>query len=75
MSPISAAEALFASPLQPSEYPDVPTVRIAIGRTLRRIGATGCVEVMAVEFGEHPEVAAPRMRWALDLASAASRSA
>jgi len=28
----------------------------------------GCAELMAAEFGEHPERAAERMRWACDAA-------
>lgn len=64
------AEALFVSPLQPSEKPDVQQVRTAIGASFRAFGgAAGCAAQCAAEFGEHPEVAVPRMRWALSLAS------
>jgi hypothetical protein len=30
-------------------------------------GASGCLAVCAVEYGEHPESAAQRMHWALSL--------
>ena len=56
-------EALFASPLQPSDKPTAETVSEAIGSTLRRLGAAGCTSHTAEEFGNHPEEAAERMRW------------
>ena len=31
---------------------------------MRRLGTRGCAGVMAQEFGDHPEAAAARMRWA-----------
>jgi len=59
------AEALFVSPLQPSAsvFPD--QVRRAVATTLRRLGARGCAVQMAGEFGDHPDIAAARMSWAL----------
>ncbi|MCW2502904.1 MAG: hypothetical protein JWO79_1188 [Actinomycetia bacterium] len=69
------AEALFVSPLQPSEEPDVRQVRTAIGASFRTFGgAAGCAAQCAAEFGEHPEVAVARMRWALALACDPSAS-
>jgi hypothetical protein len=63
------AEALFASDLQPSERPTAVQVAYAIDISLRtRGGAEGCAAVVAAEYGEHPETAALRMRWALALA-------
>jgi hypothetical protein len=59
------AEALFASTLQSSESPTADQVRRAVSSTLRRLGANGCVALLADEFGEHPDVAAARMTWAL----------
>jgi hypothetical protein len=32
--------------------------------TLRRLGVRGCAAQVAVEFGDHPDTAAPRMSWA-----------
>ena len=67
---VRRAEALFVSPLQPSEHPTAEKVRTAIGASFREYGgATGCAAQCAAEFGEHPEVAVPRMRWALTLAA------
>ena len=64
------AEALFVSPLQPSEHPTQAQVRAAIDASLRSYGGPlGCASWLAAEYGEHPEVAADRMRWALQLAS------
>ncbi|MFG3422978.1 hypothetical protein [Micromonospora sp. NPDC048063] len=59
------AEALFASALQPSRHPDRQQVRRAIAGELVRRRVAGCVAEVAYEFGEHPEEAAERMRWAL----------
>lgn len=67
---VRRAEALFVSALQPSEHPSATAVRSAIGASFREYGgAMGCAAQCAAEFGEHPEVAVPRMRWALTLAS------
>lgn len=64
------AEALFASDLQPSDRPTDAQVARAIHTSLVvRGGAAGCAAAMAAEYGEHPETAALRMRWALTLAS------
>lgn len=68
MTLTSRAEALFASSLQPSDLPDSRQADLVIGATLRTLGADGCIAVMAAEFGEHPESAAERMRWALAVA-------
>jgi hypothetical protein len=67
----SLAEALFVSTLQPSEQPAEQQIREAIVTSLRTYhGASGCAAKMAVEYGEHPEEAASRMRWALSLVAA-----
>ncbi|BCB77392.1 hypothetical protein GCM10022251_70650 [Phytohabitans flavus] len=57
-------EALFASDLQHSQHPDPTDVRAAVTRTISRLGQPACVARMAQEFGDHPEAAAARMRWA-----------
>ena len=59
------AEALFLSCLQSSESPGREQVRAAIADTLRRFGTRGCAAQVAGEFGDHPETAVCRMRWAL----------
>jgi len=59
------ADALFASTLQPSGSPSPDEVRRAIAAALRRLGVRGCAAHVAAEFGDHPEIAARRMSWAL----------
>jgi hypothetical protein len=66
----AVCEALFASPLQPSDTPTAETVAEAIGSTARRLSAAGCTSRVAEEFGNHPEEAADRMRWIRQLTSA-----
>jgi hypothetical protein len=70
MSVTVLAEALFASHLQPSEVPSLAQVSAAVGDCLRRLGVDGCATAVAREYGEHPETAVRRMRWALGLAAA-----
>ncbi|BFU44863.1 hypothetical protein [Krasilnikovia sp. MM14-A1004] len=66
MSLTDQAAALFASCLQPSEHPGNAGIAAAIRSSLlTNGGAPGCAAVVAVEYGEHPETAAARMRWAL----------
>ena len=57
-------EALFASDLQRSQQPSPESVREAVLAALDRLGAGGCAELVAQEFGEHPDCALGRMRWA-----------
>lgn len=57
-------EALFVSALQPSDSPTSPVVREEIRRTVRSLGSRGCAARVAQEFGDHPESAILRMRWA-----------
>lgn len=58
------SEALFASELQRSETPTAGQVRDAIRRAVRELGSRGCAARVAQEFGDHPEIAVARMRWA-----------
>jgi hypothetical protein len=60
-------EALFASPLQRSDQPTPADVRLAIMRTIRDLGNSGCAARVAQAFGDHPEIAVERMRWARQL--------
>jgi hypothetical protein len=62
---ILRAEALFTSTLQASERPSPDRVRRAVTTTLRRLGTGGCAAQLAAEFGDHPDLAAARMAWAL----------
>jgi len=57
-------EALFASALQRSDDLTGEAVSEAICRTVQRLGSGGCASRMAQEFGDHPEAASERMRWA-----------
>ena len=65
------ADAVFASALQVSQRPDATQVQRAVAVAVRRFGGRGCAERVAQEFGERPEVAAARMRWALQVAAEA----
>ena len=56
-------EALFVSDLQPSESPSAGTIEAAVTRMILEHGSDGCAAVVAVEFGDHPETAVPRMCW------------
>ena len=58
------ADALFASSLQRSDQPTVAQVHGAIAAALAAFGIRGCAAQVAQAYGEHPETAAPRMRWA-----------
>ena len=64
-------EALFAAALQRSDAPAAESVAAAISRAVRRFGTRGCASRMAQEFGDHPQAAAERMRWARQLAAGA----
>ena len=65
----AVCEALFASPLQPSDILTAEMVADAIGSTVRRLSTTGCTSRVAEEFGNHPEEASERMRWIRQLVS------
>jgi hypothetical protein len=69
-----AADALFVSALQCSQAPTTDQIQQAIDVAIRAFGRTGCAGQVAQEFGDHPETAAARMRWARELlAGLASR--
>lgn len=57
-------EALFASDLQRSQEPSPESIRAAVDAAVDRLGAGGCAELVAQEFGEHPDCAIGRMQWA-----------
>ena len=57
-------DALFASTLQRSDQPTAMQVKRAITAATCAFGDLGCAERVAQEYGEHPEAAARRMRWA-----------
>ena len=70
-SHVSDADALFASALQRSDAPSLGQIRQAIDAAIGAFGCVGCVERVAQEFGDHPETAAARMRWARSVADQA----
>jgi hypothetical protein len=57
-------EALFVSDVQRSQHPSRELIRAVVSATVGRLGETGCAELVAQEFGEHPDCAIGRMRWA-----------
>jgi len=65
------ADALFASVLQRCDQPSAGQVQQAIATAMCVFGPRGCAERVAQEFGDHPEVAVTRMRWARELAAEA----
>jgi hypothetical protein len=65
------ADALFASGLQRCDEHGAAQVRQAIAAAIRAFGRAGCAGRVAQEFGDHPETAVIRMRWARAVAGAA----
>ena len=59
-----ATDALFVSALQCSQAPTTDQVRQAVNAAVGAFGYSGCAGRVAQEFGDHPETAAARMRWA-----------
>lgn len=58
------ADALFASALQRSDEPSAGQIWQAIAAAIRAFGDLGCAARVAQAYGEHPETAVTRMRWA-----------
>lgn len=58
------AEALFASELQRSDEPSARQVEQAVAAAIGTFGELGCAARVAQAYGEHPETAVTRMRWA-----------
>jgi hypothetical protein len=57
-------EALFVSDVQSSQEPTPELIRHAVAEACSRLGERGCAALVAQEFGEHPDTAVDRMRWA-----------
>ncbi len=57
-------DALFVSDLQRSDEPSAGQIQEAVARAVREFGGRGCADRVAQEFGDHPEIAVARMRWA-----------
>jgi hypothetical protein len=59
------AEALFTSDVSAASTLNRDEFKDAIRRALLRHGGVrGCAAEVALAYGDHPETAAPRMRWA-----------
>jgi hypothetical protein len=58
------AEALFVSAVQRSDEPSAEQIRGAITAAVRAFGSAGCAARVAQAYGDHPETAVIRMRWA-----------
>jgi len=59
------AEALFAAPVSVHDRPSRPVLDQLIASAVRRHeGVRGCACEVATAYGERPETAAARMRWA-----------
>lgn len=67
------ADALFVSALRCSDALSAGRVRQAIDAAVREFGISGCAGRVAQEFGDHPDGAVVRMRWARDAARSALR--
>jgi hypothetical protein len=65
------ADALFVLVLQGCDQPSAGQVPQAVARAVSAFGPRGCAELVAQEFGDHPETAVTRMRWARELAAEA----
>lgn len=59
------AEALFCSDVQESDRLNPDTIRAKAEAVAFHVGEARCAELVAQEFGEHPECAAWRMQWAI----------
>ena len=66
-----SADALFVSALQRGDHPSAKEVRQAAAAAVQAFGRHGCAERVAQEFGDHPEAAVARMRWARQVAGKA----
>jgi len=58
------ADALFVSALQRSDELNASQIWQAVAVALNAHGDAGCAGRVAQEFGDHPDSAALRMRWA-----------
>jgi hypothetical protein len=69
-TPLTAAraEALFTSQLATGSQPANDVLEEAIRIAVRAHGGVrGCAADVAAEYGDHPDLAVPRMRWARDV--------
>lgn len=70
--PAARAAALFTSHLSATSRPSRADVDEAIQAAVRSHGGSrGCAADVAAAFGEYPELAVPRMRWAREVVAEA----
>ena len=69
------ADAVFVSGLQRRDEPTKGQVRRAVAAAVQAFGCSGCTGRVAQEFGDHPETAVIRMRWARAVAREAFEAA
>jgi hypothetical protein len=69
------ADALFASAVQRSDEPSATQIDQAIAAAIRAFGARGCAARVAQAYGDHPETAVVRMRWARAMVTGALEGA
>ena len=65
------ADAVFVSGLQRHDELSPGQVQQAVVQAIRAFGCSGCAGRVAQEFGDHPETAVARMRWARGVARVA----
>jgi hypothetical protein len=60
------AHVLFMSPVQPSQYPSRAVIEAAVTAQLRAVHGDPalCVQSVAQEAGDHPDLYLARMQWA-----------
>ena len=63
---VARAQALFVSDLSAGSAPTRPEIDAAVRKAVRAQGGTRrCAGTVAAAYGDYPELAAPRMTWAL----------
>jgi hypothetical protein len=67
--------ALFVSDTPCTSDPDDATVRATVSATLQRLGADECYARAAEVFGDRPDVALDRIRWARSVCARAMATA
>ena len=66
------AEALFSSDVPVGEPLNARYLTAVIKDAVHRLGGVrGCAAAVAAVYGDYPEIAVPRMRWALGVVTAA----
>src|SRR5262249_12830895 len=72
---VAYAQAVFVSHIATGSQPGPAHVLAAVEESRGRCACLGgCEPLVAQEYGDHPDTAAPRMRWALQLAHTMSPS-